>query len=1218
MRMKKFMTCLLAGTLMFTSIGSSFAWKLNTHVYSGNIILEDLKDGYLTIDGYGDYKVPNEIYNAVMNNPESYRAGTLGPDTYPEIPTGQGNIHAWEKGDPDKYSSGAYLNLMVDEYLSLPLNHPEREKILAFILGYSTHYAGDLYGHDFINEWADGVFPSMEEMADDKSKTEIALRHILSEGYVDSKVPDNHRTGDNIKINAPISFIQDTLVERAAEESEVSMVLDPIMALNKNLKQTAESQKAFNGNFLDYAIDTNVAGYADRWSSDIDSGIYRYIEANQEMAWYMLNKDYGTTDAMAPIEEWVTNDLLKMGGSPDAIAVALGVSVDTILELLNMVTTEEVREKISNLKKDIIFYAVEEATGVDLEDMLNAMKDPKPLLNSDLFATGDKTTDILDAQLENFGQTEDMSELTFAPFYNTVQMGKLILLGADNLQNIFPNSEFKPQQTIESFNKIDVKIKTGKNSSLWSSGSSTRGTDDDIFFFIKLRTGEKYEVLMDKPGHNDFESNDNDTYTLELPERIRYEMISSIGVRKKVVSNDDWYPDWIEVSARDGKRIFESGSGKSDGSFHFEWHNSHTYEKGVSLSNSVTGTSQFDASIINFIKSLDGSPEGDKEQIEYSKMYRNDRATYEVLLNGGKNSGASFASYYKSLVGSMEQNEDDFYYTFDEKSDDLNTKGSAWKYGDSLTCSTDSHAVAVLNSKSYRDFTAEADISVKKGGNAGIEYRMSNMDSNKNMFKGYMAGIGIDNSGKGYAFIGRQNYDYKGLNDTTWNIQSGVNYTIRIVAEGPEMKMYINDQLAVTANDSMHKEGYVGFQVWNTNAEMDYLQIQSKTAEGIEKYDFYEDVPAFEFVGDKWEYRVENESTQLKGFVKGDKNAFAVKTDETYENVLLKTNMALHKKNEEAGLLLHVNAYSDVRIQEGYEIGVETDEDGNGKIRLRMTEAGENSKILQVEDVRIKYKEEFELAVAAESGVITVFVDNRQALQYEDDTFTSGQMGVYLDDSRAYFDNLEIVKITKSSTNNSELTDNGTQISDASLPPQKNTQEYHDDFVNWPLLGVVDGQFSGNKAYDGSVYVVPNGSDDAYATIPNAYLADGCIESKITVYDAIDGSNHDSGVVFRASNVTTGNDMFTGYFAGLRAGQDGGIILGKYNQGQYTEIKLKKMPIHSRTVYDLKVDSSGNSIKVYINGQLMIDETDSSYREGTIALRSLRMAAIYQNIDVTQ
>lgn len=45
------------------------------------------------------------------------------------------------------------------------------------------------------------------------------------------------------------------------------------------------------------------------------------------------------------------------------------------------------------------------------------------------------------------------------------------------------------------------------------------GTDDDIWFEMKLKSGEKYKRKLDKDGYNDFEKGDNDSYYLYVGDK---------------------------------------------------------------------------------------------------------------------------------------------------------------------------------------------------------------------------------------------------------------------------------------------------------------------------------------------------------------------------------------------------------------------------------------------------------------------------------------------------------------------------------------------------------------------------------------------------------------------------------------------------------------------------------------------------------------------------
>ena len=60
----------------------------------------------------------------------------------------------------------------------------ERSQILAFAYGYLTHAAGDMWAHTLVNDVAGGVFPAVGEILTDVDDAEIAIRHIIVEGYI--------------------------------------------------------------------------------------------------------------------------------------------------------------------------------------------------------------------------------------------------------------------------------------------------------------------------------------------------------------------------------------------------------------------------------------------------------------------------------------------------------------------------------------------------------------------------------------------------------------------------------------------------------------------------------------------------------------------------------------------------------------------------------------------------------------------------------------------------------------------------------------------------------------------------------------------------------------------------------------------------------------------------------------------------------------------------
>ena len=86
---------------------------------------------------------------------------------------------------------------------------PKRQKALAFAAGFLTHAAGDIWGHTLVNEFAQGVFPSVTDV----NEAAIAVRHIVVEGYIDHRRPvPAVDPADLTRIDPPADFIVRTFI----------------------------------------------------------------------------------------------------------------------------------------------------------------------------------------------------------------------------------------------------------------------------------------------------------------------------------------------------------------------------------------------------------------------------------------------------------------------------------------------------------------------------------------------------------------------------------------------------------------------------------------------------------------------------------------------------------------------------------------------------------------------------------------------------------------------------------------------------------------------------------------------------------------------------------------------------------------------------------------------------------------------------------------------
>ena len=223
---------LTAGAVTLFPMPTS-AFKPYTHNATAQIAYDDVvDDGMVTVNDV-EYPVRPEVVAALTAQPAAYNAGVIGPDGFPDLAFGQSQIHPEETGEWLEHIFTAAWDAQDDPSRTAT----ERQQILAFAYGFTTHAAGDMWAHTLINTIADGVFPGVGEIVnpDDLTAAEIALRHVIAEGYVGdatpgfdgnperSIVPGEYDAGNHVDYSddatprfsyaAPTDWIYDTLVD---------------------------------------------------------------------------------------------------------------------------------------------------------------------------------------------------------------------------------------------------------------------------------------------------------------------------------------------------------------------------------------------------------------------------------------------------------------------------------------------------------------------------------------------------------------------------------------------------------------------------------------------------------------------------------------------------------------------------------------------------------------------------------------------------------------------------------------------------------------------------------------------------------------------------------------------------------------------------------------------------------------------------------------------
>jgi hypothetical protein len=246
--------------------GAAKAWKPYTHNFTGTQARADAVDGSITLGGR-TYSVPAPVQQALADWPSYYNAGVVGPDGFPDLTMGQSEIH------PNR--TGAWLKYILDRAWAAQsdggYSADEKGQILAFAYGFLTHAAGDMWAHTLVNEFARGVFPGVGEIVTSSSDAEIAIRHLIVEGYVGNATPgfDNNddRTtlpdGDvsddsspGVAYDAPVRWIYETLVrtdQPDAPSSKRGPLIDFFWGLQGDL-QVEKAKLDFDKNWTDCAI----------------------------------------------------------------------------------------------------------------------------------------------------------------------------------------------------------------------------------------------------------------------------------------------------------------------------------------------------------------------------------------------------------------------------------------------------------------------------------------------------------------------------------------------------------------------------------------------------------------------------------------------------------------------------------------------------------------------------------------------------------------------------------------------------------------------------------------------------------------------------------------------------------------------------------------------------------------------------------------------------
>jgi len=224
----------------------------------------------------------------------------------------------------------------------------------------------------------------------------------------------------------------------------------------------------------------------------------------------------------------------------------------------------------------------------------------------------------------------------------------------------------------------------------------------------------------------------------------------------------------------------------------------------------------------------------------------------------------------------------------------------------------------------------------------------------------------------------------------------------------------------------------------------------------------------------------------------------------------------------------------------------------------------------------VEYNRAYTVRIVAAGSLISVYLDDVLVIEVNDERF-----GLFGFNSTGTFDNLKAVNISEPEP----------------LAPVEGTL-INEGFNNTSAMRY--------WSIDGGTWQVQNGAISTSTTnyitgkaiYTGAVAADFQLEAEMTLT-----SGSAVGLSFRISN-DTGYDLIMD--------RDNNVF--KLCTRPYSELALCYLPVKYNKTYTVRVEAVGDFIKVYLDGDLMIEVTDSTYDKGQFGLFAANSTGTFDNV----
>lgn len=188
-------------------IGSNaYSFDTRTHVLIADKVYSDLSDNKLDVAGQ-PLSIDSLKTQKVKQNYRAFLYGSIGPDAFPDLLSGQVTVHPGVNG-----------GWVTSDWLDHLMKNAVTDQEFAFAYGYLTHAAADSFAHTYVNLYAGDLFKFEDDMTEE-------ARHSLVEKYIAEHQPKIESQPNkepyqlfrenywDVNSDLPVDFIRRTLIE---------------------------------------------------------------------------------------------------------------------------------------------------------------------------------------------------------------------------------------------------------------------------------------------------------------------------------------------------------------------------------------------------------------------------------------------------------------------------------------------------------------------------------------------------------------------------------------------------------------------------------------------------------------------------------------------------------------------------------------------------------------------------------------------------------------------------------------------------------------------------------------------------------------------------------------------------------------------------------------------------------------------------------------------